>query len=174
MTSEAYKTGKLLFAVLLAVAFAAPAQASDEVGLFIACFEVGNVGMPGAPVMRFQGAFNAPAKTVNGSANITQATNPPLDVHSNVHGNWYYMAVMGKKPDEQAVRIDFVGYPPFSWPSGAGIGPVIPPNVQGTIVLDNGWAAGTGTANYSYRASFAGPEINLLNQPVKKVACPTM
>lgn len=53
-------------------------------------------GMPllGAPVLNLQLLINAPAKTLSGIATLTQAINPPMNLISNVHGNWSYMATM--------------------------------------------------------------------------------
>lgn len=48
----------------------------------------------GAPVMNLRLLVNAPEKTISGIASVFQAVSPPLNVVSNVHGTWSYMATM--------------------------------------------------------------------------------
>lgn len=70
----------------------------SNIGLFPVNFhiqpEVAGQPLLGAPVMNLRLLVNAPAKTISGVACVFQAVSPPLNVVSNVHGTWSYMATM--------------------------------------------------------------------------------
>ena len=77
-------------------------------------------------------------KKVSGSGTIFQATNPPLNIPTALHGDYSYMATTA------STNILIVA---------EGINPLIPivpgvPNAKLRIVLDSNWK--TGTAYYSY------------------------
>jgi len=77
-------------------------------------------------------------KKVSGSGRIFQATNPPLNIPTALHGDYSYMATM------QSTNILVVA---------EGVNPLIPiipgtPNAKLRMVLDENWR--TGTAYYSY------------------------
>lgn len=99
----------------------------------------------GAPVFNVHFTVNTPKETVHGVGHITQATNPPLDVETKLDGSFTYMAVM---PDSTHILVTVTGYPIIQWPPYGGIGPVIPPNAELRMVLENDWKSGT--ANYKY------------------------
>ena len=48
----------------------------------------------GAPVMNLRLLVNAPEKTISGVSHVFQATSKPVNVVSNVHGTWSFMATM--------------------------------------------------------------------------------
>ena len=155
-------------AVLAAATVAAPvvAHASDAaVGLFLACYQVGGT-MPGAPMVNLHLAVNTPAQAVNGSGQITQATNPPLNEASNVSGGYSVMTVM---PSNTHIQVRLTGYPPVNWPPQAGIGPVIPANLDMIMVLSKDWKSGD--AQYQYRTGLASDWIKIASAPVKQVTC---
>ena len=58
----------------------------QPVGLFPLGYRIGT-SMPGAQSLALNLLVFTPDETVNGTAAITQATNPPLDVHSDVWGD---------------------------------------------------------------------------------------
>ena len=100
-------------------------------GLFIGCYQIGG-DKPGAPLFMVHLMFNAPDKRVSGSGEITQAINPPLDIHSRLQGNYTYMTVM---PRIVHILISLDGYP--------ALVPVMLPNVHLQMVLNEDWKSGT-------------------------------
>lgn len=99
----------------------------------------------GAPDFQISLTVNTPSRTVNGSGRITQTTNPPLDLNTDLHGTYSYMTVM---PDRSSILVVATGYPSIHWPPHGGVGPIIPPNVHLRMVLDDNWSSGT--ASYRY------------------------
>lgn len=73
-------------------------QNNANIGLFPVNYfiqpKVAGQPLLGAPVMNLHLLVNAPAKTISGIASIFQSVSPPLNVVSNVHGTWSYMATM--------------------------------------------------------------------------------
>jgi hypothetical protein len=138
-------------------------KTEQKLGLFIIRYEVGG-DMPGAPLFRINFSVYTPAETVSGIGHITSgSTNPPLDIATNLHGQYTYMTVM---PKISHILITATGYPVIKWPSGGGIGPVILPNVDLRMVVTEDWASGT--ANYKYMDG-AGNWHEITNAPVKVV-----
>jgi hypothetical protein len=124
--------------------------------------------MPGAPVLKVNFSVYTPGETVSGIGHITQATNPPLDIASNLNGQYTYMCVM---PHNCHILITATGYPIIKWPQGAGIGPVIPINLDLRMVVSEDWK--TGTANYKYLDS-TGKWNEITNAPVKVITSETI
>jgi Domain of unknown function (DUF1842) len=120
----------------------AVARKAPPSGLFIGSWEIGNLGMPGAPILTVDLMFYAPMSTVTGHGRLSQAVNPPLEVDSRLSGNYTYMTVM---PQSTHVLITLTGYPNTKW-----VGPVLEPNMEVRMVLEADWH--TGTATYSYRS----------------------
>jgi len=74
-------------ALLAAGLVTAPAQAQGRpTGTFLACFA--SKSMPGGVSTRLNLTVVAPEKTMSGEVAMTQATNPPLDVHLPVKGSY--------------------------------------------------------------------------------------
>lgn len=48
-----------------------------SIEMYLLKFELGNVGMPGAPILHVSAGVNAPTGTITGQAEITQAVAPP-------------------------------------------------------------------------------------------------
>lgn len=118
-----------------------------KTGLFLASFDIGK-SMPGAPLLRLNLTVFTPGETVSGVAHLIQATNPPLDLASDVKGQYTQMCVM---PRQCHVLLTAQGHPIAKWPQGAGIGPVLPANFELRMVLGEDWQSGT--ANYKYQDS---------------------
>jgi hypothetical protein len=131
-------------------------------GLFIASYEIGGE-MPGSPLFKVNFSVYTPGETVHGIGHITQTTNPPLDIATNLSGQYTYMCVM---PKSCHILVTATGHPIIKWPQGGGIGPVIPPNVELRMVLNEDWKSGT--ANYKYMDS-KGMWHEVTNAPVKIV-----
>ena len=130
-----------------------------KLGLFIVSYEIGGE-KPGAPAFRINMSVYTPGETVAGIGHITQAVNPPLDIATNLHGQFTYMCVM---PKNCHILVTATGYPIVKWPQGGGVGPVLPPNVELRMVLTEDWK--TGTANYKYQDS-KGNWHEVTNAPV--------
>ena len=139
------------------------ASKPTEMGTFLACYEIGG-DKPGAPLFRVNLVVDVPARTVNGSGRITQAISPPLDIATQLHGQFSYMTVM---PRVVHILVVATGYPVV--PHG-GIG-LVEPNADLRMVLDEGWKSGT--ADYKYRDD-GGKWVDIEQAPVKAVPCNTL
>lgn len=120
-------------------------------------------GAPGAPVVELLLTIYTPKQQVTGLSEVTQATNPPLDLKSHVNGNLIYETVIG--PGSK-IRIDLTGWPELVWPVHGGVGPVIPENFHATLLLDPDFSEGT--IKYGYRTSLSGA-WHEITQPIKVV-----
>lgn len=89
-----------------------------KTGLFLASFEIGKA-MPGAQLLHLNLAVYTPGETVNGVAHLTQATNLPLDMASELKGQYTYMCVM---PKQCHILVTAQGYPVSNGPRAAGSG----------------------------------------------------
>jgi hypothetical protein len=119
-------------------------SASATIGTFLAEFRIGS-GALGAPALDLKTVVSAPAHHVQGAGDITQAVNPPVNVHTIVAGNF---STMG-----QAVVIALTGVPH----QGAGI-----ENFQGHLYLPNGWNQ-EGIASYRYMDNGIWHEVDNVN-----------
>ncbi len=122
-------------------------QAQSNVGLFLAQYQITTPGV-GGPVFTLHLTVNTPNATVQGAGNITQTTNPPLNIGTRLNGSFTYMTVM---PKNTHILITATGYPIIDFPPHAGIGPVLMPNSRLRMVLEADWK--TGTAEYQYLTS---------------------
>lgn len=139
-------------------------MSSMETGLFLVNYQVGT-GEPGAPTLHLSLAVNAAHKTLHGIGEITQAVNPPVDVHTRVDGTFLSILIMGSP----SLLVEASGMPRVHWPDrrrGQGPGPVILPNLFLRMVLQ-GWESG-GTAYYRYQNA-EGEWVEVNDVPVKKV-----
>lgn len=132
---------------------------NNRTGLFLAKYDIGT-GLAGAPTLHLAMTVNTVDRAVNGAGRVTQATNPPLDQRSQVHGSYTYMTVM---PDKTSILVVATGYPAIQWPAHGGVGPVLMPNLQLRMVLDSTWQSGT--ANFSY-LNAAGQWVEIENAKV--------
>ena len=140
---------------------------NNRTGLFIATYEIGKP-MPGAPMFRLQMSVYTPDKTVTGLGHITQETNPPLNVVTQMNGTFTYMTVM---PDNTHILVVLNGYPNVHMPPHGGIGPVLQPNADVRMVLNDDWK--TGTATYRYQDA-QGTWHEVENTPVTLVPGKTL
>lgn len=137
---------------------------SIETGLFLVNYQVGT-GEPGAPTLNLSLAVNTSHKTIHGVGEITQAVNPPVDVHTKVDGTYLPIRIMGNP----SLLVEATGMPPVHWPDrrrSQGHGPVILPNFFLQMVLQD-WESG-GTAYYRYQNA-EGHWVEVNDAPVKKV-----
>jgi hypothetical protein len=138
-----------------------------QAGLFLACYQIGG-DKPGAPSFAVHLTVSTPGKTVSGFGHITQATNPPLDLATDLKGDFTSMTVM---PDQSHILVVATGYPPVNWPPHGGLGPVILPNAYLRMVLTADWKGGMATYQHS---DGDGTWHSIENVPVRSVACPTL
>lgn len=119
-------------------------SAHQEVGLFPVKYSISTTRI-GSPLLTLSLAVFTPQQTITGPGHITQTTNPPLDLNSNLTGSYHYL-VFGA--DVQIVA-SLTGYPDIQLPPGIGIGPVLLSNLEVNLVLAKDWKSGT--ASYRYR-----------------------
>lgn len=113
---------------------------SNNVGLFPVSYLVGGEVIGGVQ-LHLQLLVNTPSRVINGRAEVTQTTNPPLDVVSSVHGDFTYMTVMPQKTSILVVLTGVMPVPPTD--------PMTVQNLHVRMVLSDDWK--TGTASYNYR-----------------------
>lgn len=132
---------------------------NNIVGLFLANYVIGN-GMLGAASFRMSLLINTPDRSVSGRGIVSQATNPPLNLVSNLSGEYHYQCAN----NECYVLINLVGAQPYF-----GI-PPIGSDLQNTrlhLLLNDDWQSGVG--NVSYLDSRTGKWIEYDQLPVKLV-----
>ena len=142
-------------------------MSSMEAGLFLANYKVGT-GELGAPTLNLSLAVNTVHRTIHGPGKITQAVNPPVDVHTRVDGTYLPILIMGSP----SILVEASGMPPVHWPDrrrGQGHGPVVLPNFFLRMILLS-WESG-GTAFYRYQNA-EGEWVEVNDVPVKKVDVP--
>ncbi|EJM17212.1 Protein of unknown function (DUF1842) [Pseudomonas sp. GM18] len=110
----------------------------QPVGLFPLCYRIGT-SAPGAQSLALNLLVFTPEQTVSGTATITQATNPPLDVHSDVWGEYTYLTVMS--PGVSKILITAQGNN-----GGPGSNSIV--NFKLHLVVGSDWREGV--ANYEY------------------------
>lgn len=111
---------------------------SHPVGLFPLCYRIGNP-LPGAPSLELNLLVYTPEQTVRGTSLITQAVNPPLELHTDVWGQYTYLTVM--PPSTSKILITAQGNH-----GGPGSNSVISFKVH--LVVSDDWQQGI--ANYQY------------------------
>lgn len=128
----------------------------QQVGLFIGSWEAG-LGMLGSARLTLDLTFNAPRHTVSGYGHVSQPVSPPLEIDSQLTGDYTIVTIM----DEPHVVINMTGYP---------VGPsIMEPNMVVHMVLDGGWQAGTCT--FKYRSP-GGEWHEVEDAPVKERRLP--
>lgn len=139
----------LTTAFVAAAALAAiPAQA-QQVGLFNSCYQVGT-GLAGAPSLHLNLAVSTPTHKVSGIGQITQAVNPPKDIHSELSGVYSEMTVM---PNTTHIQVRLASPQP-----GA---------MDVLLVLSKDWKSGEGEFSYRDGANV----VNITKATAKQVAC---
>ncbi|MFJ2279990.1 DUF1842 domain-containing protein [Pseudomonas sp. NPDC087803] len=121
---------------------------TENVGLFPVSYRIGT-GAPGAQSLALHLLVSTPNTKVNGTAAITQATNPPLDVHSDVWGEYTYLTVMS--PGVSKILVTAQGNH-----GGPGANSIV--NFKVKLVVGTDWREGV--ANYSYFDGQRWHEVN--------------
>ena len=115
-----------------------------ETGMFLLPLIAGT-GKMGAISINFNLGVSTPNRKVGGVARAFQSTNPPLDVHFDVNGDFTYMTVM---PQNTHILVVLEGNNEF----------------KGRIVLESNWQSGTGSFSF---IDNSGKQHGLENVPVK-------
>jgi len=118
---------------------------APHVGLFLVRYDVG-ANMPGAPMLTLALTVDTVDHQINGMARLTQAISPPLDLRMQVRGTYVRLPM----PPSPGIAAHLTGYPASHWPPPGGIGPVLFPDLDLHMYLDNDFHGGT--ASYRYRA----------------------
>ncbi|AZD21424.1 MULTISPECIES: DUF1842 domain-containing protein [Pseudomonas] len=111
---------------------------TSPVGLFPLSYRIGNP-TPGAPSLTLDLLVYTPEQTVRGTSVVTQATNPPLDLQSDVWGQYTYLTVM--PPSSSKILVTAQGNQ-----GGPGSNSIVTFKIQ--LVVDHDWK--NGIANYQY------------------------
>ena len=133
---------------------------AQKTGLFIANYQIGE-SIPGGIIFQVNLIINAVTKNVYGCGDITQATNPPLDVRTKLTGDYTYMTVM---PNNTHILINATGYPDSNSTQNTA-------NVELHIVLESDWQSGV--ANYKYRTDQSSSYKEVTNAKVKFISSQT-
>lgn len=109
-----------------------------SLNLFPLSYRIGT-SAPGAQTLQLNLTVFSPEKTVNGTATVTQAINPPLDLHSDVWGEYTYLTVMA--PGVSKILITVKG-------NHGGPHSNSPINLNLRLVVGEDWKHGV--ADYEY------------------------
>jgi len=112
-----------------------------NVGLFNAHYRITN-HLAGGVEMQLNITVNTVNKRVTGMAHITQAVNPPMNIISEIQGDFNYMCTM----DSCHILVVAEGVSPFQ-PIIRDV-PQIHNNLSLRIVMEENWQKGV--ANYRY------------------------
>ncbi len=114
--------------------------------LFLVSYKVTTPGV-GGPLLTLHLTVDSEHETIHGLAEITQATNPPLEIKSKLDGNFTYMTVMSNKTN---ILVICEGWPIINLPKDHGMIPLVSANFELRMILEENWKEG-GIANYKYR-----------------------
>lgn len=124
-------------------------EAINDVGMFLATYNIFHPGMVGEDQFRVQLAVSTPNRKVSGTGNIANGSIAGNQtIYTKLEGRFSYMTVM---PKNTHIQIVLTGYPDVTWPPLGGVGPVMQHNAELLMVLNDDWK--TGTANYRYMTS---------------------
>jgi hypothetical protein len=137
-------------------------MADIKTGLFIVSYAIGK-GLPGAVSFTLNLGVYTPDETVSGSGYISQTVNPPININTNLTGQYTYMCVM---PKNCHILVTLVGYPVVKWANVAATGSEVSPNVDLRMVLTEDWTSGSAT--YSF-VDAKGKTHELKDVPVKQI-----
>jgi hypothetical protein len=133
-----------------------PAQVRQELALFRACYRLEHKGIAGAPVLSLQLLVDSQSKHVSGFCRITQAMNPPLELTTQLNGEFREISIQNL----HLIIVTASGHSPVHMPPVGGVGPVIPPDLQLLMALNDDWKSGT--AEYEYRINPEDPHWQIV------------
>jgi hypothetical protein len=122
-----------------------PTKPEEEALLVIPkCYRVVQTGMIGSPVLTLQFSVNPLSKRLSGFGRITQTTNPPLHLDTQVSGDYKEIHFQNLN----LIVVEAIGFAPSPMPA-------LHPNFKLLMVLSEDWK--TGTAEYEYNVTPADP-----------------
>ncbi|MFK0310293.1 DUF1842 domain-containing protein [Pseudomonas sp. NPDC090233] len=125
---------------------------APSAGLFPVSYQIGN-NAPGAQRLQLDLLVYTPDRSLNGHAQITQTTNPPLDLQLDTWGSYSYLSV--QPPSEGKILLTVQG-------NHGGAHANSPLLLKLQVLLEHDWQRGV--ANYQY---FNGQRwVNVDNVPV--------
>ncbi|NIE77869.1 DUF1842 domain-containing protein [Pantoea sp. Tr-811] len=136
---------------------------APTVGLFPVAYLIGT-NQPGAPRLQLDLLVYTPDRSINGAALLTQATNPPLDLHLDTWGSYSYLTVL--PPSQGKILITAQG-------NQGGPHANSPVLFKLHALLDQNWQQGV--ANYEYYngqrwVSVENVPVTLDNQRIQPLA----
>jgi len=111
---------------------------APSAGLFPVAYQIGN-NAPGAPRLQLDLLVYTPDRSLNGHAQVTQATNPPLDLQLDTWGSYSYLTV--QPPTEGKILLTVQG-------NHGGAHANSPVLFKLRALLEQDWQRGV--ANYEY------------------------
>ena len=150
----------------MSTATASKKSTDQAVGLFPVSYRIGT-NLPGAPTFIVHFLVNTPQQHVSGLGEITQTTNPPLDIQTHLTGTYVKMAIRMPPNPEFFISVSAIGYA-ASVPPNSTI--VMPPNVQLHMILTPDWQKGH--ASYRY-VDNKGQWHDVTNAPVSIIHNPS-
>ena len=135
-------------------------QAENQQGMFRVSYYItqmidGQVKL-GSATLRADLIINGPDKTVNGIANIYQATNPPVNVISHLNGEWSYLSNMNEH--HALIIVDGFDLSTIQYGGQA----MENKNLTLRIVVSEDWQSGTASFNYLYEGEWYEVEYAIL------------
>lgn len=114
-------------------------QEKNITGLFPVSFMISD-GLMGGVSFKVNLLVHTPTKTITGMGQVSQATNPPLNIPTQIAGEYSYMCVM---PQNCKILVVAEGCIPNIIIHGAAV-----TNTKLRMVLEDNWQEGF--ANFSY------------------------
>jgi hypothetical protein len=111
---------------------------SSNLGLFPLSYRIGN-STPGAPSLALDFLVYPPEQSVRGTSLVTQAVNPPLELSSDVWGQYTYLTVM--PPSTSKILVTAQG-------NQGGPGSNSPISFKIQLVVDHDWKSGIATYQF--------------------------
>lgn len=130
-------------------------ESKESQAIFTAHYQIGN-GLPGGVNFDVTLLVASEDKSIVGKGHIFQAINPPLNVVSDLNGNFNYQCTMR----DCHIMVTLQGYQPY--PGIAPLGADLH-NVTLNILLNDDWKSGV--AFYRYKNS-SGKWVEVANQRV--------
>lgn len=134
-----------------------PVEVNHDGALFLACYRVADGGVGGL-VLTLHLTVDTSTKRITGFGYVTQTTNPPLRLPTELRGRYSELALQGHR----LIIVTATGYPHDS----TGF---ILPNLQLSMALED-WKSGT--AEYEYRINVQDPQWQVLKDiPAISISC---
>ncbi|MFB6456404.1 DUF1842 domain-containing protein [Chitinophaga sp. Hz27] len=114
----------------------------SKTGLFVVQFQIGKE-VPGAPELHLSLTVNTVTHQVRGLGNVSQTTNPTLQLPTYVKGNYFISPLL--PPAEYPITVQLTGWPAETNPLSTI---VLYPNTEIFMHVNESWTAGV--CSYKY------------------------